>query len=216
MEGGAMKWTRAGVAAILLTTMMAVFHTVSHGENIPLHRALATFPKTIGEWQGHNVKLDGRYTDALKADDVLTRGYESAGNPTVWLYVAYFQSQRQGQTIHSPKNCLPGSGWTPVNANRLSMEVGGGESVRLNRYVVQNGLERQLVLYWYQSHGRTVASEYEAKVDMALDAIRMNRTDGALVRVSLPIEDGDDMAAQKVAREFVMQIYPALKEYIPQ
>jgi EpsI family protein len=88
----------------------------------------------------------------------------------------------------------------------------------LNRFIVQNGLERQLVLYWYQSHGRTVASEYAAKMDMVVDAIKLNRTDGALVRVSLPIEEGDASGAdaEKTAREFVGQIYPLLKEYIPQ
>jgi EpsI family protein len=146
---------------------------------------------------------------------MLTRAYSSPNSYTLGLYVAYFQSQRQGQTIHSPKNCVPGSGWTPVESKRETIEVGAGERVNLNLYMVQSGLDRQVVLYWYQSHGRTVASEYIAKMDMVLDAIELNRTDGALVRVSLPIED-DAAAAEKIAREFVRQIYPLLKEYIPQ
>jgi len=211
-----MTWTRPIAAVILLAGLTIGFREVSHGEKIPPHRPLAAFPKTIGGWQGADVHVDPRYADALKADDVLTRGYTSGGSPTVWLYVAYFQSQRQGQTIHSPKNCLPGSGWTPVKSSRERAYVGDGQSVNLNRYVVQNGLDRQLVLYWYQSHGRTIASEYMAKWDMAVDAIRMNRTDGALVRVSLPIQDGDEAGADRIAREFVAQIEPLLKGYIPQ
>ena len=210
-----MSWGRVIVSAVLLLGVTVAFHSVSHGERIPIHRPLASFPQTIGVWQGREVKLDPRLVDALKADDVLTRTYSSPSSHTIGLYVAYFQSQRQGQTIHSPKNCVPGSGWTPMESKRETIGVGAGEGVNLNLYVVQSGLDRQVVLYWYQSHGRTVASEYLAKMDMVLDAIELNRTDGALVRISLPIED-DAAAAEKIAREFVGQIYPLLKEYIPQ
>jgi EpsI family protein len=213
-----MSWGRVSVSAILLLGLTVAFHSVSHGEDIPFHHPLDSFPRTIGSWQGQDVKVDPRLADALKADDVLTRAYNAANLPTVWLYVAYFQSQRQGQTIHSPKNCLPGSGWTPLDSKRETIEVGEGQRVNLNRYVVRNGLDRQLVLYWYQSHGRTVASEYVAKMDMVVDAIKMNRTDGALIRVSLPIEE-DDLtaeAAEKIAREYVRKINSPLKEYIPQ
>lgn len=213
-----LSWRRVGVSAILLVGLTAAFHTVSHGEKIPMHRALVSFPRTIGARQGQDVRIDPRFVDTLKADDMLTRAYNGADLPTIWLYVAYFQSQRQGQTIHSPKNCLPGSGWTPVGNSRETIELSNGSSVNLNRFIVQNGLDRQLVLYWYESHGRTVASEYKARVDMVVDAIKLNRTDGALVRVSLPMEDNDPngAVAEKSAREFVGQIHPMLKEYIPQ
>lgn len=212
-----------GLSAVLLAGLTAAFHGVSHGEKIPMHRALDSFPRTIGARQGRDMRIDSRFVDTLKADDMLTRSYASAGPltaqpATVWLYVAYFQSQRQGQTIHSPKNCLPGSGWTPVTNSREVIELGDGERINANRFIVQNGLDRQLVLYWYESHGRTVASEYAARMDMVLDAIKLNRTDGALVRVSLPMEDNDPSGAEaeKAAREFVGQIHPLLKEYIPQ
>lgn len=209
-----MSWWRVGVSAILLVGLTVAFHTVSHGENIPAREPLASFPLGIGAWQGQNVILDTRLVEGLKADDVLTRTYNSPNLPTVALYIAYFNSQRQGQTIHSPKNCLPGSGWTAVESRRETMEVGPGENVNLNRYVVQNGIERQLVLYWYQSHGRMIASEYVAKMDLVVDAIQMNRTDGALVRVSLPIEV-DAATSEQIARGFVGQIYQLLTEYIP-
>jgi EpsI family protein len=210
-----MTWGRVAVSAILLVVLTVAFHSVSHGENIPDHRPLASFPLTIGLWQGQNVIIDSRLVEGLKADDMLTRTYESANDAPLALYIAYFNSQRQGQTIHSPKNCLPGSGWTAVESRRETMDVGAGEKVNLNRYIVQNGIERQLVLYWYQSHGRMIASEYVAKMDLVLDAIQLNRTDGALVRVSIPIED-DPAATEQVARGFVGQIYGLLPEYIPQ
>ncbi len=210
-----MSWGRVTASVVLLIGLTLAFHSVSHGEKIPLHRPLITFPETIGEWEGQNIVLDSRLTETLRADDMLTRTYTAANRPPIALYIAYFQSQRQGQTIHSPKNCLPGSGWTAVESRRETMEVGEGERVNLNRFVVQDGLDRQLVLYWYQSHGRMVASEYAAKMDLAIDAIRLNRTDGALVRVSLPIEE-DAATTEKIAKDFVGQLYPLLAEYIPQ
>jgi len=207
-----MSWGRAVGSSILLLALTVAFHSVSHGESIPLRRQLAYFPQTIGNWQGQDVPLDSR-ADALKADDVLTRTYAAAHDLPIALYIAYFQSQRQGQTIHSPKNCLPGSGWTAVESRRETIELNDGAQVNLNRYVVQDGDERQLVLYWYQSHGKTVASEYKAKVDLVVDAIRLNRTDGALVRVSLPLQGAE---SEKQARDFLAQVYPLLKDYIPQ
>lgn len=211
-----MSWGRVSVSAIFLLGLTVAFHTVSHGEKIPIHRPLSSFPRTIGAWQGQDVRLDPRLTDTLKADDVLARVYSGAGIPPVGLYIAYFQSQRQGQTIHSPKNCLPGSGWTPLRSKRETVMVGEGQEVNLNRYVIQNGLDRQLVLYWYQSHGRTIASEYAARMDMVVGAVRLNRTDGALIRIALPIEGDDEGEAAKIARDFLGGIYPHLKEHIPQ
>ncbi len=209
-----MSWGRVSVVLVLLVGSTVAFHTVSHGEPVPIHHPLDSFPKNLGAWQGEDLKIDTGVVDVLKADDLLMRAYQAADRPPVWLYIAYFQSQRQGETIHSPKNCLPGSGWVATESKRELVPVGQGRSVLLNRYVVQNGLDRQFVFYWYQSHGRTIASEYSAKAYMVLDALRMNRTDGALVRVSLPLL-GDEAAAERIAQEFVREIYPLLGQYIP-
>lgn len=207
-------WRVSLVVALLVSSTVA-FHKVSHGEPIPARRVLGSFPKTVGAWEGDDVKLDLRMVKALKADDLLTRVYRAPQYPPLWLYIAYFKSQRQGETIHSPKNCLPGSGWEPLESGREAVSLGAGRSVVVNRYLVQNGLDRQLVLYWYESHGRTIASEYRAKVYMVLDAIKMNRTDGALVRVSLPLL-GDELETDKIAQQFVREIYAHLGEYIPE
>jgi EpsI family protein len=211
-----MSWGRAGLSAILLLALTVAFHTVSHGEKIPIHIPLSGFPRTIGAWQGQDVRLDPRLTDTLKADDMLTRVYTGAGLPTVGLFIAYFQSQRQGETIHSPKNCLPGSGWSPLKSQRETVDLGGGQQVHLNRYIIENGLDRQLVLYWYESHGRTVASEYAAKMDMVVGAIKLNRTDGALIRIAIPIEGESESDIERVARGFLGEAYPRIKEHIPQ
>jgi len=134
--------------------------------------------------------------------------------------MGYYGSQRQGDTIHSPLNCLPGAGWTPVSQGQLAIANadGAGRDIIVNRYIVQKGLERQLVLYWYQSHGRVVASEYWSRAFLINDAIRLNRTDGSLVRVIAPIAvDADDSgaAAQDLAEEFVRVLFPQLPSYLP-
>ena len=131
---------------------------------------------------------------------------------------AIYGSQRQGDTIHSPLNCLPGAGWEPLSEGRTTIANAGGPGVdiEVNRYVVQKGLDRQLVLYWYQSHGRVVASEYTSRLLLIHDAIRMNRTDGSMVRVIAPIAVGSDgAAAEALATEFVRSLFPRLAGYIP-
>src|SRR4029077_16516881 len=132
-------------------------------------------------------------------------------------------SQRQGDTMHSPLNCLPGAGWTPVQNDRLALRVPtgsgtmGGQAERpieINRYVIEKGLDRQVVLYWYQSHGRVVASEYWGKIYMVLDAIRSNRTDGALIRIPAPIVSSEADAEQR-AIGFAQELFPFLGRYLP-
>ncbi len=210
-----MSWGRVSLMVCLLLGFKVAFNAISHGENVPIHHALASFPMQIGAWKGKDLRLDPRVVDLLKADDLLLRVYSAPNQPPISLFLAYFQSQRQGQTIHSPKNCLPGAGWEPVTSAQEVIPLEGQEGVLLNRYVVENGLERQLVFYWYQSHGRTVASEFSAKAYMVVDAIRLNRTDGALVRVLLPLV-GDEAGAEKVGHQFVREIYPLLRNYIPE
>jgi EpsI family protein len=135
--------------------------------------------------------------------------------------MGFYGSQRQGDTIHSPLNCLPGAGWEAVSEGRLTIANvdGAGRDITVNRYVVQKGLERQLVLYWYQSHGRVVASEYWSKLHLIKDAIRLNRTDGSMVRVIAPVHrnagDGG-AAAERLAEQFTRVIFPLLPAYLPQ
>jgi EpsI family protein len=139
------------------------------------------------------------------------------------LYIGYYESQRQGDTIHSPLNCLPGAGWQPISKSYVPIPVSSagteGRTITVNRYVIEKGLERQVVLYWYQSHGRVVANEYKSKVLMVYDAMRLNRSDAALVRVisgyvSSEGEEGERAADQR-ATEFTKQMFPLLDKYLP-
>jgi EpsI family protein len=182
-------------------------HHLSHGEILPQSKPLSTFPMQLQDWPGADVSIEPRIVQALGVSDYLFRVYQAPDQHLVFLYVGYYRSQRTGVSIHSPKNCLPGAGWEPVSAGHLNLTVPGGRQVMVNQYVVENGLQRQLVLYWYQSHGRVIASEYRGKIHMVLDSLQLNRTDAALVRVSSPIGRRDDNAALgrtvALAREFM-------------
>ena len=126
--------------------------------------------------------------DVLRADDYLTRQYAASPGKSPSLFVAYFQSQRAGQTPHSPKNCLPGSGWTWSVSDTIRVDIAGrGQPIEINRYIVSKGDDHAVVLYWYQSRDRVVASEYRAAAFTAWDALRYNRTDTELVRVVAPV-----------------------------
>jgi EpsI family protein len=135
--------------------------------------------------------------------------------PPIGLFIAYFPSQRTGDTIHSPKNCLPGAGWTFLQSGRAELDA-GKQHLRVGQYVIAKGMERELVLYWYQAHGRAVASEYWAKFYLVADSIRMNRTDGSLVRVITAILPGEDEhSAEARAADFVRQFVPTVGRFIP-
>ena len=137
--------------------------------------------------------------------------------------MGYYGTQRQGASIHSPLNCLPGAGWIPVEQGRLALNVasspnGPRRTIEVNRVVIEKGLDRQLVLYWYQSHDRVIASEYWGKIYTVVDAIRLNRTDAALVRVIAPIKSRDPgalEAAEPAASGFVEALFPQLGKYLP-
>jgi EpsI family protein len=148
----------------------------------------------------------------LNADDYVSRTHVSPstalGRAAVDLFVAYYGSQRQGGTMHSPLNCLPATGWQPLSAEDMSIDT-ASSSVSARRVVIQKGLNRQLVIYWYQSHGRSVASEYSSKAHLVLDSIRTHRSDAAIVRVVSSVD------GEAAAIDFIRSLQPTLHRYIP-
>lgn len=213
---------RAGIICVMLAATTLFLANARAAEVAVTRTAFDTFPMAIGEWNAVvDPPLDQDVLRVLGVDDYLSRIYYGPDGKAAGLYIGFYGSQRQGDTIHSPLNCLPGAGWEPVQQGRLTIANadGQGRDISVNRYVVQKGLERQLVLYWYQSHGRVVASEYWSKLHLIQDSIRLNRTDGSMVRVISPIDPratDDGLAAERVAEELVRAIFPVLPAYLPQ
>jgi exosortase D (VPLPA-CTERM-specific) len=215
---------RAGVVACCLVGAALGLQALTRTEVTPLREPLESLPLQLGSWAGGNAGRFSRDVEAvLGVDEYLVRGYAAPGRPGVSLYVGYYASQRQGQTMHSPMNCMPGTGWEPTLRRRVALQAPGpaGSPVRaveVNRLVVQKGLDRLLVLYWYQGHGRIVASEYWGKIYTVVDAIRLNRTDGALVRIIAPIDTripGAEQQAEQAALDFASQLLIVLGRYLP-
>ena len=155
-------------------------------------------------------------TEATSINRILAQAKGGPNEAPMNLYIAFFPSQRTGDTIHSPRNCLPGAGWVPTESGRIMIPTGTGKSIEANRYIVTQGLDQMLVLYWYQSHGRTTPSEYWAKYYLVTDSLRLNRTDGALVRVITAIGKNENaQQAEARAVKFSEAILPRLNKYIP-
>ncbi len=205
---------RALVIAGMLIAGLVLLHGLSHGERVSTRLPLREIPLVLGAWRGQERPLEKRIVEATNTDDYLNRVYFNPDGKSIGLYLGFYETQRTGDTIHSPKHCLPGTGWEPLRTGRLQIEMQGGPAIEMNEYLVQKGLDRQLVLYWYQGRGRVEASEYRAKVWMVVDAISRNRTDGTLVRLVTPTSDGEEKARAR-AIEFAQTLYPRLGMFIP-
>lgn len=205
---------RALVVAAMIGTV-GVFANRATGSEAPVSRqSLAGFPLQIGDWQGADAApFADDVVAQLGVDDYINRIYQSTAGGAVGVYIGYYHSQRQGDTIHSPQNCLPGAGWRPIESG--AQVIGAGTSaVTVNRYVIAKGLDRQVVLYWYQGRGRVVANEYTNKALLMLDAARLRRTNGGLVRLIAPVETTTTAAAAQLTA-FASALLPSLSDYLP-
>ncbi|WP_447977155.1 exosortase C-terminal domain/associated protein EpsI [Candidatus Nitrospira bockiana] len=197
----------------LLLGMLLLSRQYNREEAVPVRQPFDHFPAVIGAWTGEDMGLPQEVRDVLQADDFMMRVYRNPAGEEVSLFVGYYRSQRTGATYHSPLNCLPGGGWAILSREEWPVTV-GSRPLRVNRVVIQKGLDRQVVLYWYQDRGRVVTSEYRAKAYLVWDAMRRNRTDGALVRVSLPLI-GSAEAADRTAVQFLQQVVPLFPAFLP-
>jgi EpsI family protein len=205
--------------AILLMAAAGLF-LQAHGiqEVFPPRTPLQLFPKQLGPWSGTEHHIDKESLDALGPGDFLLRDYKQANEnqPAINLYIAYFRSQRAGDTIHSPKNCLPGSGWTAVDSSREILSFPPHVPFPVTRYIIARGDSRELVLYWYWAHDRGVASEYLAKYYLVADSMRMHRSDGGLVRISTLMNPSElPASAEQRLLPFAQKVVPLLGTYIP-
>jgi EpsI family protein len=209
--------SRALIAAsILLVGQAALVYSSVRREFVPEGRPLAEFPAELGAWRLHSEGVvEQEVRDVLRADDLLSRFYTGDGAAAT-LFIAAFRSQRNGKAPHSPKNCLPGGGWMPLISEQRTVDIAPGVAIPVNRYVVARGDSRSVVMYWYQSRDRAVASEYTAKFYVIADAIRYNRTDTALVRVVTAAEKGREDEATAKAESLIRAAYPRLREFLPQ
>ena len=207
------------VSAALLLASAAIFLQLQpRREALPPRLPLNKFPTEMGTWHGTDIRITKDILEALGPGDFLLRVYRNTDNsqPPGELFIAYLPSQRTGDTIHSPRNCLPGAGWIPIQSSRTVVAARGHAQFPANRYVIARADSRQLVLYWYWAHDRGIASEYLAKFYLVADSIRLHRSDAALIRVTTQMLSGETAsAAEQRIVPFASSLVPLLNDYIP-
>ncbi len=214
------SWRFAILLVLLLAGGLVVNAWERLGEARVERKELRDFPREIGAWKqtGGDEKFNQETLAVLRASDYLLRNYRSAEGRTVNFYVGYYATQREGATYHSPLNCLPGSGWEMSEPGRIEIRPEGRPAFVANKYLIQNGDHKELLIYWYQGRGRSVASEYWGKVYTVLDSVRMRRSDGAMVRITTAVDDSDPAALQTAinhATDLAASSSTILPEFIP-
>lgn len=222
-----MKSPQLWTIVICLFAALLMIEARGDVDKVPPSAPLAQLPTQLGLWHSEDLPISPESLEILGKGDFLNRVYfknprgaaasgANAASLPLQLFIAYFPTQRSGQSIHSPQNCLPGSGWSFVHSGVTRFQDATGKQYEVGDYVISNGRDKQEVLYWYQSHGRSIASDYKAKLLMVTDAIRYGRTDAALVRVITAVgpNEAPDAAHERLLA-FAKTVTPLLPAYIP-
>ena len=223
-----MKSPQFWCSLVLLLAALWLVQVRGNVDRVPPSAPLNEVPISFGPWTGEDIAIPAVTLEVLGKGDFLNRVYTRHGmaastpglmtnnSAPVQLFIGYFPTQRTGQAIHSPQNCLPGSGWSFLSSGVTTFRDGTGKKYQVGDYVISDGRYKQEVLYWYQTHGRSIASDYVAKFDMLADSIRLGRTDAALVRVITPLgADEDPNQAHDRLVNFAKLVTPILPAYVP-
>jgi len=208
-----MTYLRVAVAGLVLVGGIFATRGFRPKEAAGLQKPLGEFPSAIGYSHSEDRPFEKQVVKAIGADDYINRVYLGSALP-VELYIGYYKDQRSGDKIHSPKNCLPGSGWEPVHSTQVQIGSVNGLPVVVNGYLVAQGAKRDMVLYWYQSHGRIAASEFFVKYLLIADGLKNRPTDGAMIRIWTTASDGEE-TAQARAVDFAHHVYTKVDEFLP-
>jgi exosortase D (VPLPA-CTERM-specific) len=205
-----------GAAMLLGSAIVLSYLLPSRAEAVPQRRWFVDFPLQIGEWGGKQGRIEDMYLDQLKLDDYLMADF-SNGKDLINAYVAYYASQRKGESVHSPRACIPGGGWRINEFSQTSVEVdAGGRELPVNRALIQLGDQRQLVYYWFKQRDRELTNEYAVKWYIFVDALMRHRTDGALVRLITPVRPGEDIGlADQRLRTFARMARVEMNGFLP-
>jgi exosortase D (VPLPA-CTERM-specific) len=222
-QGAAVRQRKMPRSFIVAGAVLVMFVGVAlmlprPAEIVPTRTSFIEFPLSLGPWTGHRRSLEGVYLDQLKLDDYLLADYFDNGGQAINLYMSYYNSQRKGDAVHSPRACLPGGGWQlrDFDQRTLAGVMVGGKELRVNRTLIELGNQRQLVYYWFQQRGRIVTNEFAVKWYLFWDALTRQRTDGAMIRIIANVPSGTDAAAADQAlTRFAAQIAPQIPRYVP-
>ena len=208
-------------ASLIVTILVALSIAVlpDRQEIVPDRKQYSEFPIEFEEWHGRRKQMEQIYIDELDFSDYTMIDYAGNDGGIVNLYSAYYESQRKGASIHSPRSCIPGGGWRITNLNQYMVSGArvGSTPLVVNRLVIQKGEIKQLVYYWFQQRSRVITNEYLMKWYLFWDAMTKNRSDGALMRLTTILNPGQDIKiADNRLEAFAKEISPIISEYVPQ
>jgi len=205
------------VAVVLMVTTLAFSQSIEFREKVPIKKSFDQFPMAVGEWTGTRQTMEQQFIEQLHFSDYIMVNYHNPKGREINFYVAYYESQRKGEATHSPETCLPGSGWTFEQSGMASIDTGKGQPMQVNRAFIVKGDSKQLTYFWFPQRGRILTSLYQVKLYSFWDALTKKRTDGALVRIITPLEDGENVnGAEERLIDFVKLVNPLIEQFIPQ
>ena len=212
-----MTFRRALIASLLIFSTMGLSIFFSQSRDMQLKKPFSDFPKAIGPWSGQERRFDQQIYDILGVEDSFLGDYSTAEGDNVNLYIGFYESQRKGDIIHSPRNCMPGGGWNITKSTVEELEVPNHNPVKIavNRLIIENAGEKQVVLYWFQSRGRFITSEYNQKIYLVIDSITKRRTDGSFVRLLSSVGENGEHQTTEAMKDFVRLLLPILDDYLP-
>lgn len=206
--------TAAGLLVLVAGTTILL---PERRDELPQRAHLSEWPLIAGPWSGQREPIAEQYMEVLQLDDYVMANYTDGTQGPINFYVAYYDSQRSGHSAHSPRSCIPGGGWRIVSLDEVSLTAGSSSaSRRVNRVVIELGLQRQVVYYWFEQRGRHLTNEYLVKWYIFWDALTRKRTDGALVRLTAPVRANQSIAdVDALLGSFAARVIPELSSYIP-
>lgn len=203
------------IIVILFIATAGLTTLFSHPERIKPNRAFSQFPLELGPWRGVTSQMDPKVYNILGVEDYIMANFSKGTGQAVNLYVGFYESQSKGDLIHSPKNCMPGAGWNIVQSSAIPIDLPkSGKTIKIARLLLNKDGQKQVVYYWFQSRGRIISSEYMQKIWLVVDSITKNRTDGSFVRLITPVIK-NETSAEFLLTQFADDVYPALKQFIP-
>ena len=201
---------------VIMLISGAIFYSklMSHGKPVPILKSLADFPKQISSWSGKTHRFSQAVYDKLGVDDSVLIDYKNDNEDTISMYVGYYEDQKQGEIIHSPKNCLLGSGWQPIDVSETDISL-DSKKIPVTKLILEKRSQKMVVLYWYQSGSRAIANEYIQRLYFIFDSIRYNRTNAAFVRFSAPVLSDDNEKTVQILEKFIKRTVPILDNFLP-
>jgi len=211
-----LSWEKYRYLIVIVLLSGTIFYSqlMSHGKPVPILKSLEDFPKQIGSWSGETHRFSQAVYDKLGVDDSVLIDYKNDNEDTVSMYVGYYEDQKQGEIIHSPKNCMLGSGWQPIDISEIDISL-DSRKISVTKLILEKSYQKMVVLYWYQSGNRAIANEYIQRFYFILDSIRYNRTNAAFVRFTSPVMSDDYENAVQLLERFIKKTIPILDEFLP-